>query len=156
MIEESVDYERADQQGNHAEDKNQVQLEVQVEDRNLEINCDPHLMRQVLLNLMRNSREAMPEGGRITIRGGRYDPGADDHMTEPSVCIEVEDTGEGIPEEIRDRIFRPFFSTKSSSNGTGLGLASAWKSIQAHGGVITLSSKSGRGSRFRIILPVNA
>lgn len=153
LIEESVEYERADQEGNGA--NGDVRLDVQVDDSNLEITCDPHLMRQVLLNLMRNSREAMSGGGQITIKAGRAQPADAEQIPQSAVYIEVADNGEGIPEDIRDKVFRPFFSTRNNANGTGLGLATAWKTVQAHGGVIRLSSETGRGSRFRIILPVN-
>jgi len=151
LIEESVEYECADR----SDCQPRVQVEVKIEDRDLRLRCDPHLMRQVLLNLLRNGREAMPLGGQLTIRAAQL---ADDktlQVPSPAVAIEIQDTGEGIPEDIRDKIFRPFFSTKHKNNGSGLGLASVWKTVQAHGGNVSVLSEVGKGSTFKIVLPVN-
>lgn len=147
LIEESVEYERADQGASAVN----VELAVDIADGNLPVTCDAHLMRQVLLNLLRNGREAMPEGGRITIRAGATTAGGDGGCG--AVFIEVADTGHGIAPNIRDRIFQPFFSTRHKHNGSGLGLATVWKTIQAHGGEITVSSEVGNGTVFRIVLP---
>ena len=150
LIEESAEYERAD---NGSSDQN-IQVTIEIEDDDVRVTCDPHLMRQVLLNLLRNSREAMPGGGRITIRAGRVAEGDKSPLPPPAVWIEVQDTGEGIPEDVRDKIFRPFFSTKGSRSGAGLGLATVFKTVQSHGGKITVTSDVGRGSVFKIFLPV--
>lgn len=149
LVDESLEYERSEL------DANQVRIDVRTSytDQNLTMTCDPHLMRQVLLNLIRNGREAMPAGGRITIRAGRTAIDRNAPGQKPQVWIEVADTGDGIPEDIRAKIFRPFFSTKSKHSGSGLGLASVWKTVQAHGGTITVESEVGRGSAFRILLP---
>jgi len=149
LIEECVEYERAELDGTETD----IRVEVVPVSNGLTVTCDPHLMRQVLLNLIRNSREAMPNGGRVTIRAGRIKKGEKCPVAHPAVYIEVEDTGEGIPDDVRDKIFRPFFSTKGKQSGSGLGLASVWKTIQAHGGTITVDSEAGKGSIFRIILP---
>jgi PAS domain S-box-containing protein len=146
LIEESVDYERADQ-GAAAVN---VEIAVDIADCDLPVTCDPHLMRQALLNLLRNSREAMPEGGRITVRAGATAAGV---SSGGAVFIEVADTGHGIAPDIRDKIFQPFFSTRHKHNGSGLGLATVWKTVQAHGGEITVSSDVDKGAVFRIILP---
>jgi PAS domain S-box-containing protein len=150
LIDESVEYERADLNGSEI----QIRVEISPKEADLQLTCDPHLMRQVLLNLMRNSREAMPAGGSITIMAERMNEGQSCPIPLPAVCIMVHDTGAGIPEKIRDKIFRPFYSTKSNQSGSGLGLASVWKTIQAHGGNITVESRTGKGSLFRIFLPV--
>jgi PAS domain S-box-containing protein len=149
LIRECIEYECADQNG--AADA--IDFRVQAGDDDLPVTCDAHLMRQVMLNLLRNSREAMPAGGRVTIRVERVVDSDDREVPGPVVRVEVEDTGEGIPDEIKDKIFRPFFSTKSAHNGAGLGLASVWKTIQAHRGKIDVESKPGKGALFRIILP---
>jgi signal transduction histidine kinase len=104
---------------------------------------DEAQLRQALLNLLRNAREAMPDGGPIGVRV----EGAG-----MSVVIDVEDRGGGIPEEIRARVFDPFFSTKGE--GTGLGLAITRHIVESHGGSVTCERRDGGGTRFRIALPI--
>jgi PAS domain S-box-containing protein len=146
LLEDSAEYERTAGE----EDKPVIDIAVDIERDDLRLLCDPHLMRQALLNLLRNSREAMSNGGRIVISAGR----ADEHTDgKAEIWIKIEDTGEGIPEDIRDKIFRPFFSTKSQGSGNGLGLACVWKIVQSHGGTITVDSRVGNGTVFTIVLP---
>jgi signal transduction histidine kinase len=104
--------------------------------------ADVAQLRQLLLNLLRNAREAMPSGGslRVTTRGG-----------EGSVEVEVRDAGPGIPEERLERIFDPFFTTKE--RGTGLGLAMAQEIAQEHGGQLSCESVEGNGTAFTLRLP---
>jgi signal transduction histidine kinase len=104
---------------------------------------DEAQLRQALLNLLRNAREAMPTGGPIDVRV------AAEGM---SVVLDVEDRGGGIPEEIRGRVFDPFFSTKGE--GTGLGLAITRHIVVAHGGSVNCEPREGGGTRFRIALPI--
>ncbi len=104
---------------------------------------DEAQLRQALLNLLRNAREAMPGGGRIDVRV------AAEGM---SVVIDVADRGGGIPEPIRARVFDPFFSTKGE--GTGLGLAITRHIVESHGGSVTCEPRDGGGTRFRIALPI--
>ena len=104
---------------------------------------DEAQLRQALLNLLRNAREAMPAGGPVDVRV------AAEGM---SVVVDVEDRGGGIPEEIRARVFDPFFSTKGE--GTGLGLAITRHILEAHGGAVTCEPRPGGGTRFRISLPI--
>lgn len=104
---------------------------------------DRDLFEQGLLNLMLNAEQAMPEGGTLTLVGRRDGPW---------VCLEVIDTGIGIPPEILPRVFQPFFSTKP--NGHGLGLAITRRIVQAHGGTIEVQSTPGHGTRFTIRLPI--
>ncbi len=113
-----------------------------------EIECLPSQLNQVFMNLMVNAAHAI-EGprGTITLRTGQCD---DDH-----VYIEVADTGKGIPEEIRNRVFDPFFTTKPVGKGTGLGLSLAYGIVQKHHGRFELESEVGRGTTFRIVLPVS-
>lgn len=108
------------------------------------LQVDPGQLQQVLVNLVVNAVHAMPDGGRLVLRTRRAGRG---------VCLEVEDTGCGIPEEIRDRIFLPFFTTKDVDHGTGLGLAVVHGIVSAHGGTIEVDSEPGKGSRFRVVLP---
>ena len=100
-------------------------------------------LRQMLLNIFHNSVEAMPEGGRLTVRTR-----AEGHM----LSLVAEDTGCGIPEDAMDRIFSPFFTTKRE--GSGLGLVIARRIAHDHGGRLSFESKEGDGTRFRILLPV--
>jgi len=102
-------------------------------------------MHQVLLNLILNAQDAMPEGGEIRIQTGEENG---------MVHIDVSDTGLGIPEEIRDKIFEPFFSTKKREKGTGLGLSISYGIIKAHHGDILVKSKEREGTTFTIKLPV--
>lgn len=104
-------------------------------------------LRRVFINLITNAIEAMPEGGKISV-------GLDAHHTEKNVSVSVSDTGTGIDDEVRDRIFAPNFSTKTS--GTGLGLAISKKIVEAHGGRIQFISEPGNGSRFDIVLPLHS
>lgn len=109
------------------------------------VAIDPAELREVLLNLLFNAADAMPEGGRIeiTTRMGRKRTTAD---------LEVRDTGQGMPESVRSRIFEPFFSTKGPK-GSGLGLAVAYSIITRRGGEIDVASRLGEGTTFTIQLP---
>lgn len=104
---------------------------------------DEAQLRQALLNLLRNAREAMPGGGPIDVRVSAEGM---------SVVVDVEDRGGGIPEPIRARVFDPFFSTKGE--GTGLGLAITRHIVESHGGSVTCQPREGGGTRFRIALPI--
>ncbi len=104
---------------------------------------DESQLRQALLNLLRNAREAMPKGGPIDVSV------VAEGM---SVVVSVDDRGGGIPDEIRARVFDPFFSTKGE--GTGLGLAITRHIVEAHGGTVTCDARSGGGTSFRIMLPI--
>ncbi len=106
------------------------------------INADELLLRQALTNLFHNALEAMPEGGALEINLRRKPDAAE---------IIVRDTGHGIPENLRQKIFLPFFTTKEK--GTGLGLALVQKIIVSHGGSVVVESAGDRGTAFRIILP---
>ena len=111
-----------------------------------EVECLPSQLNQVFMNLLVNSAHAMgEERGRITIRSG---------VEGEKVWLEFSDTGSGIPEEIRQKIFDPFFTTKPVGKGTGLGLSLSYGIIQKHNGHIEVRSEVGRGSTFRITLPV--
>ena len=110
-----------------------------------EIQADPAHMKQICLNLLINACEAMEEGGTLTIRSD-YDPDAN------TVTVSVRDTGVGIPEEDLERIFDPFFSTKKK--GTGLGLSVVNGIVTRHGGKVEIDSAPGKGTDFRVTLPV--
>jgi PAS domain S-box-containing protein len=108
------------------------------------VRVDPGQVEQVLVNLSVNARDAMPEGGTLTIATGQ--DGAE-------VWLDVIDTGVGIPLEHQGVIFEPFFTTKEQGKGTGLGLATCYGIVRQAGGRIEITSVVGEGSRFRVILP---
>jgi signal transduction histidine kinase len=117
------------------------------------VDADPIEIEQVILNLVLNARDAMPNGGELTISTeacvrSSAAIGDDDKQC---VAITVSDTGSGIPEGDLDHIFEPFFTTKP--NGTGLGLASAHGIVRQQGGDITVQSVLGSGTRFTVYLP---
>jgi two-component system NtrC family sensor kinase len=99
-------------------------------------------LRQMIVNLLHNSLEAMPDGGRITVSTS---------VEGAMLRLSIEDTGTGIPEEHRARIFSPFFTTKAE--GSGLGLVIAKRIVMSHGGRISLQSTEGLGTRLSIDLP---
>ncbi len=120
---------------------------------------DPTQFHQVLLNLCVNARDAMPEGGQLTIsaQSVRLEGAASgDLRPGPYVKIEVQDSGTGIPFEIADKIFDPFFTTKEPGKGTGLGLSTSLTIVKSHGGQLRATSEPGRGSRFAIYLPAGS
>lgn len=125
------------------------------------IRGDPTQIHQVLLNLAVNARDAMPDGGVLSLRAGNVL--IDEHFASMEgslqagahVMIEVTDTGTGIPAAAIDRIFEPFFTTKELGRGTGLGLSTAQAIVRSHGGCIMAMSEPGVGSTFRIYLPAD-
>ncbi|MFO7949208.1 MAG: ATP-binding protein [Candidatus Fermentibacteraceae bacterium] len=113
---------------------------------------DKSMIGQVVLNLVINARDAMPDGGRILIRlraDGESEEG------KPRLALSVIDQGTGMDEETADRIFEPFFTTKESGKGTGLGLAMVHGIVKQHEGDIELHTKPGRGSTFTVFLPAS-
>lgn len=109
------------------------------------VECLPSQLNQVFLNLLVNAAQAIPQRGIITLRT-RCDG--------DQVAISVQDTGSGMPPEIRDRIFDPFFTTKPVGQGTGLGLSVTYGIVEKHGGRIEVASELGQGTTFTIRLPV--
>ncbi len=105
---------------------------------------------QVLMNLVVNARDAMPEGGTIRVRARARGPqsGAD-----RTVVISVTDEGPGIPADVLEHVFEPFFTTKAEQGGTGLGLATLYSIVHKAGGQVEVDSKPGRGARFDVLLP---
>jgi two-component system NtrC family sensor kinase len=109
------------------------------------IEADPGQLHQVLTNLTVNALQAMPAGGAMTIRT---------RQCEEAVCLSVEDTGEGMTEQVMGQIFVPFFTTKDVDQGTGLGLSVVHGIVSAHGGNVRVESSPGVGSVFEVLLPV--
>jgi len=124
-----------------------------------QVKADPGQIEQVIMNLVFNARDAMPEGGELTIQTANTDldePFALRHpgiRPGPHVVLAVRDTGRGMDEETQSHIFEPFFSTKDRSKGTGLGLATVYGTVTQSGGSVTVSSKLGEGTTIRIYLP---
>lgn len=128
------------------------------------VEADAGMIEQVVMNLVVNARDAMPEGGRITIRTTFVELTAEAlHVhahasARPGcfVCLEVEDVGCGMEPAILERIFQPFFTTKEPGKGTGLGLATVHGIVSQHTGWVEVRSVVGKGSSFRVLLPAAA
>lgn len=124
---------------------------------------DAALLRQVLLNLLVNARDAMPDGGRLRIAASEVTVSPDaarslgtDARSGRFVRLDVQDSGTGIPPEVMARMFEPFFSTKTRGQGTGLGLSTVITIVRGHGGFLHIDSEVGRGTTMSIYLPVHA
>ncbi len=124
------------------------------------VKVDPGQAEQVVLNLAINAREAMPGGGRLSIRTGMERLGGEappdlGFTTEPGdyVCLRVADTGVGMSEEVLGKIFEPYFTTKQGSGGSGLGLATVYGIVKQSGGYIVARSKEGEGTTFTVYFP---
>jgi len=138
-------------------------------DENLpRIMVNKNQIQQVIVNLCNNAIDAMPEGGKITIKTALKIPdvdvaaerssannGTDKPESQKFIEITVSDTGTGMPEEVKKRIFEPFFTTKEVGKGTGLGLSLVYEIIQKHKGTIEVESEFGKGTTFKIELPVS-
>jgi len=124
-----------------------IQVEASFDSDIPEVMASTNQMRQVMLNILKNAKEAMPKGGTLTVRTAREGN---------KVLITTQDTGIGIPEEIRDKIFEAFFTTKQKVKGVGLGLSVCYGIIKDHGGEIKVESEEGRGTTFVISLPIGS
>ena len=123
------------------------------------VSADATQLHQVLMNLVVNARDAMPDGGTLKISAENlvidesYARINIDASVGPYIVITVADTGTGIPSEILDRIFEPFFTTKELGRGTGLGLSTVIGIIKSHGGFVNVYSEIGQGTQFKVYLP---
>jgi two-component system, cell cycle sensor histidine kinase and response regulator CckA len=137
-----------------------IQIEAELDPEVDFVQIDPEQLEQVVMNLASNAREAMPEGGRFTLRTANAELKANDLVnpwrTAPGryVLLEVSDTGPGMKEDVRRRVFEPFFTTKRGLEAVGLGLSTVYGIVNQSGGQILAESEPGRGSTFRIHLPV--
>jgi signal transduction histidine kinase len=123
-----------------------IEVATRIDDDLPRVAGDPSQIEQVVLNLALNARDAMPDGGRLTIRVERAG------SSRPALKLVVADNGTGMDEEVQRRLFEPFFTTKSG-NGTGLGLSIVHDVVERCGGTIEVESAKGRGSEFRVVLP---
>lgn len=135
-----------------------VRLETRLDPELWPVLVDPAQLEQVLLNLLINAREAMPEGGVVRLSGENVelDSGRAAELgiaPGPYIRLAVSDTGVGIEPAIRDQIFDPFFTTKRSGEGTGLGLATVYGVVGQAGGTVAVESQPGQGSTFEVYLP---
>ena len=142
-----------------------VQLTQDVAPNAPPVFLDPHQMQQVFINLILNALQAMPQGGRLTIRASvkrLTDPGvgigqrAEDvfQVGQTVLACEIEDTGIGIPNAILPNVFNPFFTTKPPGEGVGLGLSITSSIIQGHHGAIYIASQEGHGTTVSVYLPL--
>jgi signal transduction histidine kinase len=122
--------------------KQSVEIRVEVAQGLPMAKGDPELIKQCLINLIKNSLEAMPDGGVLTLRC---------QMLGDQIALEIEDTGRGIPDVNQDQVFNPFYSTKDK--GSGLGLAMTKKILDELGGGVELASQEGKGTLVRLLLP---
>jgi CheY-like chemotaxis protein len=127
-----------------------VQLVLDVSAPEARVFADPLQVENVLMNMVVNSRDAMPAGGTLRIGIARQLDAKDNSM---QVCLTVQDDGCGIPRELHSRVFEPFFTTKQVGQGTGLGLSTVYAIVQEGGGRIELESEPGRGTTFSIMWP---
>jgi two-component system cell cycle sensor histidine kinase/response regulator CckA len=123
------------------------------------VEVDPSQIEQIVLNLAANSRDAMPDGGRLVVEVAlRHsesveDAGGPRPAAEPGVVLSVSDTGHGMTDDVLEHLFEPFFTTKPAGSGTGLGLAMVYGAVGQNRGTIDVQSAPGRGTTVRIVLP---
>lgn len=127
-------------------EKSDVDIEKNFDEKLIDCIGDSQHIEQVIINLILNAVDAMPQGGKLYISS---------FLNNSAACIEIEDTGVGIPPENLDKIFDPFFSTKEPGKGTGLGLSVSYNIIREHGGDISAESEENKGTKFIINLPLN-
>ncbi len=136
----------------------EIKLQTRLSDEELIVMADPGQIDQVIINLATNARDAMPDGGSLTIETSYFRMTEDygkSHGSDTSgdyALLTVSDNGQGMDEETQTRIFEPFFTTKDVGKGTGLGLSIVYGIIKQHNGFVTVNSEAGNGTTFKIYL----
>lgn len=135
-----------------------IQLSVVLDSKLGTLKADPGQMEQIIMNLAVNSRDAMPDGGRLTITTSDLWQATEDKMLKPGryAVLNVSDSGQGMDAATKAKIFEPFFTTKEQGKGTGLGLSTVYGIVQQYSGVISVNSHPGQGTTFTIHLPCSA
>jgi signal transduction histidine kinase/CheY-like chemotaxis protein len=136
-----------------------IKLQLTLESDLGNVKADAPQLEQVIMNLVLNARDAMPDGGELTIQTANCELAADWRRSHPGtqpgphVMLAVRDTGHGMNEETQSHLFEPFFTTKDTSKGSGLGLATVYGTVNQSGGCVTVSSRLGAGTAIQIYLP---
>ena len=138
-----------------------IELRIELKDNISPVKVDPYDIEQLIINLGTNSRDAMPDGGKLTVSTSQSTvedmtcQACTETFSGEFVVITVADTGQGMSEEELEKIFDPFYTTKEVGKGTGLGLSTVFGIVNSHNGHITCTSESGKGTTFRIFLPTS-
>jgi two-component system cell cycle sensor histidine kinase/response regulator CckA len=137
--------------------RNNISVAVNLADALPTVYADSSQMEQVIINLILNSLDAMPNGGalRVSTSAGNHNQQAVSHAdnNQEFICISVTDTGIGIPGELQSLIFEPFYTTKPEGKGTGLGLSSSYGIVRQHNGEIEVQSEPSRGTTLNVFFP---
>jgi PAS domain S-box-containing protein len=133
----------------------EIRLEFSLQPDVLKISADGQQIGQVIMNLVVNARDAMPNGGTLTIETANVTLGAEhiDVIPGPHVALSISDTGLGMSKEVQERLFEPFFTTKDAGQGTGLGLSMVQAIVRQSGGHVTVESHPGKGTTFHVYFP---
>lgn len=138
-----------------------IEIESNVRESSSCVTADTNLLLQALLNICFNAADAMPDGGKLQITGSQAALDEEFSKSHPDIkpghfyLIQISDTGHGIPEDIKDRIFEPLFTTKNRGEGTGLGLSVSLGIIKSQNGAIDIASKAGEGTTVNLYMPIS-
>ncbi len=141
--------------------KKGIRLKLETDSTIPPFDGDPNQIEQVIMNLLVNAGDAMPDGGDLSIATSEQELGTGAFLVHPLlspgryVVLRISDTGTGIAKQVRDKIFDPFFTTKETGKGTGLGLATVYGIVKDHKGVINLLTEEGKGTTFQIFFPAS-
>jgi two-component system cell cycle sensor histidine kinase/response regulator CckA len=141
--------------------KKGIRLKIETDSTIPPFDGDPNQIEQVIMNLLVNAGDAMPDGGDLSITTSERELGTGAFLVHPLlspgryVVLRISDTGTGIAKQVRDKIFDPFFTTKETGKGTGLGLATVYGIVKDHKGVINLLTEEGKGTTFEIFFPAS-